>query len=825
MVDRQTGTALTRSRASSQRGRRPNLPSPDLVARARAQAFENVFDAVVVTDLAGIIVDWNAGSERLYGYPREEALGQPVSILHVPEDSEHLAAEVLDSVGREGRWQGEIRMLHRDGNVGWIESMVVPLTDDSGEPLGALGINRDISSRRRWEEELRAAEARFRSLVENSLVGIYIVLGDRLVYANPRLAEMFGYSQEDMLGKVRIFDMVVEEDREMVRSNVARRLAGEQLEEAYTFRAHRKDGTVIDVEVHGGRIELDGEHAVIGMARDVTDERRAVEDLRASEERLRLVARAVDDVIWEWNIDTGELVWGESAPRALRYAPEAMGSSIEWWYERIHPRERAQVITGLHTLLEGTEEAWSDEYRFMRGDGSYATMLDRGFVQRDGQGAPLRAIGSMMDITQRRREEDAQRLLARASSILDSSLEAEATLPGLARLLAPGFADLCRIDLFEEDGAARCVASAHVTPGMERAVSEGAPLATDDAGHPSPLARSVRAGDSTLIHEEEDGVPARIGEAGPAHDFWKRLEVRSLLVMPLIAQEHVMGALVLGMARSGRRFGPAEMLLVENLARRTTAALENARLFAMAQRAIRAREEILNVVSHDLRNPLSTVQMSADLLADGAQERREDHRKWLETITNAVGQMNWMIEDLLDAARIDQGAFSVDPSNHDVAALLAKVEQSFGPLASEKEIRLECIAPKDLPGVWLDALQIQRVLSNLIGNALKFTPKGGAIRVEAAQEGSAVRFSVSDTGPGIPQEELAHVFDRYWQARQGDRRGVGLGLAIAEGIVTAHGGRIWAESGEDEGAAFHFTLPVAEPAPGPSSKASPWISP
>jgi diguanylate cyclase (GGDEF)-like protein/PAS domain S-box-containing protein len=120
----------------------------------RARAFDYLFDAVVVTDMTGTIIDWNPGSERLYGYTRDEAIGRPVNILHVPEDTEHITAEVLSAVDQKGQWSGEIRMLHKDGSIGWIESMVVPLFDDAGAMIGALGINRDISERKQHQERL-----------------------------------------------------------------------------------------------------------------------------------------------------------------------------------------------------------------------------------------------------------------------------------------------------------------------------------------------------------------------------------------------------------------------------------------------------------------------------------------------------------------------------------------------------------------------------------------------------------------------------------------------------------------------------------------------
>jgi len=142
----------------------------------RARAFDHLFDAVVVTDLQGNIIDWNHGSENLYGYSKDEALGQPVSILHVPEDTDHITSDVMDGVQKTGTWNGEVRMLHKDGHIGWIESMVVPLFDDDEQMIGALGINRDISDRIQKEEHL-ARLAHYDQLTE--LPNRYLLL-DRL---------------------------------------------------------------------------------------------------------------------------------------------------------------------------------------------------------------------------------------------------------------------------------------------------------------------------------------------------------------------------------------------------------------------------------------------------------------------------------------------------------------------------------------------------------------------------------------------------------------------------------------------------------------------
>lgn len=267
--------------------------SSELVARARAHALEHMFDALVVTDLDGRVVEWNSGSERLYGYTRDEMIGCSVSDLHIPEQRDHVLAEVMASVERTGRWQGEVGLLRKDGTRGWIESSVVMLHDEAGEPIGALGINRDISDRVHAEQKLAEEEARFRSLVENALIGIYMIRHEGFVYVNPRFEAMFGYTAEQLYAGVGALDLVAAEDRARLRENIRNRMAGEPLDEHYSFRGIRRDGEIIEVEVFGTRISWQGEPAIIGTAQDVTGRREAERRLRQSEERHR---RIVDEM-------------------------------------------------------------------------------------------------------------------------------------------------------------------------------------------------------------------------------------------------------------------------------------------------------------------------------------------------------------------------------------------------------------------------------------------------------------------------------------------------------------------------------------------------
>jgi signal transduction histidine kinase len=246
---------------------------------------------------------------------------------------------------------------------------------------------------------------------------------------------------------------------------------------------------------------------------------------------------------------------------------------------------------------------------------------------------------------------------------------------------------------------------------------------------------------------------------------------------------------------------------------------EASRLLAEAERATRSREETLAIVSHDLRSPLTSISAAAELLQRslGTDARDAGRRRQTDAIRRAVGRMNRLVGDLLDLASIDAGNLSLEPQPHTAEALVQEARESFEAQAAEKGITLQAEVSPGLPPVPCDRERVLQVLGNLLSNALKFTPPGGSIRVQAALEPGTgdVCFSVADTGPGVPLEAQPHLFDRHWQAAQKRREGHGLGLSIAKGIVEGHGGRIRLESVPGSGSTFFFSLPVdpkAQPA-------------
>jgi signal transduction histidine kinase len=409
------------------------------------------------------------------------------------------------------------------------------------------------------------------------------------------------------------------------------------------------------------------------------------------------------------------------------------------------------------------------------------------------------------------------RFLSDSGRVLAASLDHHTTLATLARMVVPELADYCVIDVQGADGAPERVGAAHVDPDRERLLADAAGLWGGAIPRDHPVLRGLTRGQFVLLEEVEAAMLA--GGASPDDRAAAALLApRSLLSIPLVTGGHVLGSLTLVMSESGRRYGAEELAVAEELARRATLAIENAELFRDAKEAMRARDDVLAVVAHDLRNPLSTIRMAAEVLLDSlaAPQRRP-----AEIIHRSADRANRLIQDLLEVTRIERGKLSLDLKTERIGPLLAEAVGMLRPLAAARSIALDREVDPELPAVVMDGTRVLQVISNLVGNAIKFTPEEGRIVVRARAAEREVRLAVSDTGPGISPEQLPHLFGRYWQASDADSRGIGLGLSIAQGIVEAHGGRIWVESAPGEGTTFYFTLPRADAEPKPAQDGSP----
>jgi signal transduction histidine kinase len=288
----------------------------------------------------------------------------------------------------------------------------------------------------------------------------------------------------------------------------------------------------------------------------------------------------------------------------------------------------------------------------------------------------------------------------------------------------------------------------------------------------------------------------------------ERLASRNLLALPLRTREGVSAVLSIVRAETKSDFSTADIALAEDLVGRAAIAVENARVHREVANAARARQDMIATVSHDLRNPLSVVALTLGRLR-GMPEVVERAGGSLDRAQVALSRVNRLLDDLLEIARIEAGALNLACERTWPAELVADAVNLHRPLADQRGIDLRVASGEDLPAVSVDRHRVGQVLSNLIGNALKFTPSGRSVEVSAHAAGACVCFVVADTGPGIPADQLPRLFDRFYRAPGVKESGTGLGLAIVKGIVEAHGGTVRAESELGRGTRMLFEIPMA----------------
>lgn len=432
----------------------------------------------------------------------------------------------------------------------------------------------------------------------------------------------------------------------------------------------------------------------------------------------------------------------------------------------------------------------------------------------------------LRDVSARKRAEEGQRLLATAGWVLAATLEVDATLATIAELPVPLLAQWTLLELLTPAGTVRRAAIAHGDPRRHaitaallrrppRPVPEGTADGTGDGAAEASGARVAHDVEWRRVADPGAWLAANFPDPED-RAVAEALGVGSVLIVPLRAGGRAIGALHLVRPADGGAHAVEEAHVADQYAGLAALAIENARLYQEARQAVRERDDMLAVVSHDLRNPVNAIVMltGAVLANAGDDDAALLSRADVEAVRGAARQADGLIQDLQDVSRIAAGRLRVEQRALALGALLHEAAELFAPVMADAGVRLRRDIPDTLPLVDGDPQRLQQVLSNLLGNAVRFTPAGGLVTLSAVAlpaEGGArgsVRVTVADTGPGIPPADLPRLFERYWQAPRLLRAGSGLGLFIARGIVEAHGGAIGVESVEGTGSTFWLTIPV-----------------
>jgi PAS domain S-box-containing protein len=815
-------------------------------------------DPILSIDEAGRVLSWNPAAERVLGHSRDDAAGRPLAELLTPAPSEApLHLETLP----DAALRRDLRFLRAGGEPGAGELIVVPV-EVAGHRIGAV-ILHDRTEERRARDELEeqavelehqldnartlnaeleesqhearlanaalhASEARFRLLFERNPLPmwVYDVRTLRFLEVNRAAVERYGYGRGEFLAMtlrdIRPPEELAALDRALAasRDGVAR----------WSMRHRWKDGTVRLVEITTADTVYQDHEARVAVVLDLTERMEAEAALRESEAQFRTLAESIPQLGWMAHAD-GHIFWYNR--RWYDYTGTTPEEMEGWGWRKMHDPEVLPRVVERWTASIRDGEPFEMEFPLRRHDGRFRAFLTRVVPVRDGDGRVFRWIGTNTDVEELRsaerelaaaravaeaRADDAERagarlaVLAQAGIALAASLDTRQTLDSLCRLIVPRLAEWCGVYLAAPDGTLERHQFAGYAPAAEDAYREllerYPPSLRDLEG---TFGHVMRTGGTVVAPPFTDEVLAAIARDGEHLRLLKALHLRHVVFVPLRVGERTLGALSLGRTRDEQPFGPGDVELAEELARRAGSAVERARLYEEALSASRAKTEFLATMSHELRTPLNAMIGYSDLLLAGIPEPLQpaSHRQ-VERIRSASRHLLSIIEEILTFSRIEAGRETVRREAVDLAELVREVSAIVEPLAGERRLRF--LSPEAEAGVTLetDPRKLRQILINLLGNAVKFT-EAGEIAFEIERGENAVAFRVRDTGIGIRPEHLGKVFEPFWQVNATatrDAEGTGLGLSVSRELARLLGGDLTVESEPDVGSTFTLTLPL-----------------
>jgi PAS domain S-box-containing protein len=755
--------------------------------------------------------------DQIFGYSAAvPAWGAAVFMTHVVPEDRDVAKRAFERAFESDNFDLECRIRWADESIHWISAKGRVYRDAKGDPVRMMGTVLDITENKRAAEALQRSEREFRELAESMPQIVWATSADGLnIYFNQQWVDYTGLTLEESSGEGWITPFHPD-DRQ--RAWEAWRRAT-RYRETYSLecRLRRADGAYQWWLIRGvPLLSANGEISKwFGTCTDIEQIKVAERKLKESEAKFSGIVSISADAIISIDEEQRITIFNDGAERIFGYSKaEAIGTPLD----NLIP----EPFRNIHRQHVGGFTSGGVTARRM--GGRLTTIAG---LRKNGDKFPAEAAISKLhvgdktiltvalrDITERRRFEKEQQLLAEAGAVLGASLDYDQTLATVAHLIVRDFADWCMVDLIDEHGVIRRLKVVAGDPSKTDlcAMLQHIPI---DRDGPYLLRGAFETQQSFLIKHLTSEQLESFARGPEDLQSLRGMRPISLMGVPLLLHGRILGALALISSTGSRHYGESDLRLAEALADRAATAIENARLYRSSVSATHLRDQVLGVVAHDLRNPLTTILTQLWALRRHGADAERRSPKPVQVIERAAKRMNRLIQDLLDVALMEARQLTIEPARLAARELTVGAVDAQKPLASSSSLELRVDVDRDLPDIWGDRDRLLQVFENLIGNAIKFTTAGGCITVGAVSRDHEVLFRVTDTGSGIAPENLPHVFERFWQAAsRAGRLGAGLGLPITKGIVEAHGGRIWVESTSSRGTTFSFTIPEATPEQG-----------
>ena len=531
------------------------------------------------------------------------------------------------------------------------------------------------------------------------------------------------------------------------------------------------------------------------------------EALSWSERGFRALIEHSSDVIILANAEGIVTYVSSSLTSALGYTPEefiGLSSLV-----LIHPDDLPALQKISYEIRRSPGKSLSSEYRLRCKDGSWRWFEGTGTNLLHNPDVEA-IVGNFRDITARKLAEERLQLLNDVSTLLVSSLDHQITLQEIAHLLVPAQADYCRIALLDDQGQIKEINVNHVDPEKNKLVQALYEQYKDRSRSTHGLQKILATGQPELISHVSQDVLETTRDNPQLFNLVLELSLRSYMGVPLIARGKTIGAITFSSIQPHRHYTPDDLLFVQEVARRIALALDNVHLYREAQNAIRLRDEFIATASHELRTPITSLKMYAQVLQKrftGQGEERLVHS--LKKMDAQIAKLTLLIEDLLDVSKLELGKVAFRQEAFDLNEVIKETVEHIQATSSRHTIHVE---GKCALSVWGDKERIGQVLTNLLINAIKYSPEADTVLVHVAQEQAMAVVSVQDFGIGIAQEHQQHIFGRFYRVNDPEERtypGLGIGLHIAHEIVVKHGGTMHVISEKGKGALFCFTLPYA----------------
>lgn len=777
--------------------------------RKLSSAVEHSPASITITDPAGTIEYVNPRFTANTGYTLEEVVGQSLRLLKSGLTQLDEYTRLWDTIEAGEEWRGEICNRKKNGELYWESASISPITDETGHLTHFVAVNEDITDRKRAEKALQESEKRYRLLAENVTDVIWTMdMHLRSTYTSPSVKHMRGYDAEEAMAQ-SLEEALTPASFEVISKALEEEQAKETWSEKDPFRSRtleveviRKDGSTVWVETTMTFLrDSDGKPVeILGVNRDITERKRAEETLRLQSAALEAAANGIvitdRDGIIQWANPAFTTLTGFTLAEAVGRNPRDLIRSGK--------QDRAFYKHLWDTVLAG--QVWRGELINRRKDGMLYNEEMTLTPLQDERGEVMHFIAIKQDVGERKRRERELEAIAGMATALRAAPTRATMLPVIVHqafrsLGAVGAALATPTPALGENIFAYGQGDWVNWTGLRipsgsgisgRVMATGHPFVTDSGSNDPRITRKDLVGD----------LPA-------------------VACVPLIAQDAVIGALWVGRLSA---FTDVELRLLTAISDIAANALQRAQIVETLEQRVaerthelaqanerlaeldRLKSKFVSDVSHELRTPVAILKLHIGLLEHGKPEKR-DH--YLQVIHEQADRQAQLVEDILNLSRLELGADKVQFAPVALNPLIEQIIAAHQPSADASGVTLTFTPDPDLPPVWGEHNQIAQVITNLIANALHYTPFG-QVQVRTRLNDHRACLEVRDTGMGIDPEDLPHVFDRFYRGKHASTiRGTGLGLAIVKEIVDLHGGHIDVESQVGAGAIFRVCLPIA----------------